>query len=169
MSSVTIRDAELDELDEAIRVVLSAYQEYATAMPPDAWAMYSENIRDARSRLEESDLILALQDGIITGSATFYPKDKRGTNLVWPPHWTGIRLVAVRPESRGQGIGKALVEECIRRSREQGATAVGLHTTPLMSVAAAMYERMGFARVPEFDFHPRPEMTVKAYRLLLTP
>ena len=61
-----------------------------------------------------------------------------------------------------------LVEECIRRSREQAAAAVGLHTTPLMSAAVTMYERIGFVRVPEFDFHPRPGITVMAYRLLLS-
>ena len=80
--------------------------------------------------------------------------------------WTAIRLVAVSPKGRGQGLARMLVEECIRRSREQAAAAVGLHTTSFMSVAAAMYERIGFVRVPEYDFHP-PEMTVSAYKLAL--
>jgi len=30
-----------------------------------------------------------------------------------------------------------------------------------------MYERMGFVRVPEYDFHPAPGITVMAYRLQL--
>ena len=33
-----------------------------------------------------------------------------------------------------------------------------------MELARGMYERMGFVRVPEYDFHPRPEMTVMAYK-----
>jgi hypothetical protein len=28
-----------------------------------------------------------------------------------------------------------------------------------------MYERMGFVRAPELDFHPAPDTTVKGYRL----
>ena len=164
--SVVIRDAEQREVDEVGTVVVSAYQEYAALMPLDVWAMYSENIRDVRSRLKESDLIVARQGGRIAGAVTFYPKHKK-REAVWPPDWTGIRLVAVRPESRGQGIGRLLVEECIRRSREQAAAAVGLHTTSFMSVAAAMYERIGFVRVPEYDFHPRPGMTVTAHKLVL--
>jgi hypothetical protein len=32
-------------------------------------------------------------------------------------------------------------------------------------VAKRMYEKMGFRRMPEFDFHPRPEVVVMAYRL----
>ena len=165
---MVIRDAELEELDQVAEVVASAYQEYAALMPPDAWAMYLESIRDVRSRIEESDLIVVLQDGAIVGAATFYPTRKRRASLVWPADWTGIRLVAVSPQARGQGLAKMLIEECIRRSREEVASAVGLHTTPLMPVAAAMYERMGFVREPEFDFHPRPDMTVMAYKLLLS-
>jgi hypothetical protein len=35
----------------------------------------------------------------------------------------------------------------------------------MMQVAMRMYERMGFVRAPELDFHPEPGITVKAYRL----
>jgi hypothetical protein len=34
-----------------------------------------------------------------------------------------------------------------------------------MDIARRMYERMGFVRVPEFDFHPAPGIVVMAYRL----
>ena len=57
--------------------------------------------------------------------------------------------------------------DCLRRARADGATTLGLHTTQLMNVAREMYERMGFQRVPEYDFHPTPSMTVMAYRLEL--
>jgi hypothetical protein len=35
----------------------------------------------------------------------------------------------------------------------------------MMQVAMRMYERMGFVRAPDLDFHPDPSITVKAYRL----
>jgi ribosomal protein S18 acetylase RimI-like enzyme len=60
------------------------------------------------------------------------------------------------------------VEECIRRSRAAGARAITLHTTDMMAVAMALYERMGFVRAPEIDFRPAPTMLVKGYRLALT-
>jgi hypothetical protein len=44
---------------------------------------------------------------------------------------------------------------------------MALHTTQMMQVARAMYERMGFVRVPEFDFSPVPGFLVMAYRLTL--
>jgi hypothetical protein len=59
------------------------------------------------------------------------------------------------------------MQEGIRRARSLGASCLNLHTTDMMQVAMRMYERMGFVRVPEPDFHPDPSITVKAYRLNL--
>ena len=59
------------------------------------------------------------------------------------------------------------MQECVRRARKSGARVLGLHTTDLMQTAQRMYERMGFARFPELDFHPAPGVTVKGYRLEL--
>jgi hypothetical protein len=36
-----------------------------------------------------------------------------------------------------------------------------------MSIARAMYERMGFERAPQYDFRPGPTVLVEAYRLPL--
>jgi hypothetical protein len=44
---------------------------------------------------------------------------------------------------------------------------MGLHTTIVMGVARAMYERMGFMRFPENDFHITDDFTVMAYSLEL--
>jgi ribosomal protein S18 acetylase RimI-like enzyme len=60
------------------------------------------------------------------------------------PEWAGIRMLVVDPAARGQGIGRALTEECIRRARRDGASVIALHTSPKMEVALAMYLRMGF-------------------------
>jgi ribosomal protein S18 acetylase RimI-like enzyme len=57
------------------------------------------------------------------------------------------------------------MDECVRRCRERGIATIGLHTTETMDIARRMYERMGFVRVPEFDFHPAPGVVVMAYRL----
>jgi ribosomal protein S18 acetylase RimI-like enzyme len=79
-----------------------------------------------------------------------------------------VRLLAVGPAGRGRGLGRRLMEECIRRSRAAGAPALTLHTTDMMRVAMGLYERMGFARAVELDFAPAPGVVVKGYRLALT-
>jgi hypothetical protein len=37
-----------------------------------------------------------------------------------------------------------------------------------MALAQGMNERMGFQRIPEYDFYPRAELTVMAYKLDLS-
>ena len=55
----------------------------------------------------------------------------------------------------------------MRRTRKSGYETLTLHTTDMMQTAMRMYERMGFVRAPELDFHPVEEVTVKGYRLNL--
>lgn len=64
----------------------------------------------------------------------------------------GIRLLAVRPDWRGAGIGKGLTRYCIEHARTLRRSRVILHTTRVMRTAWSMYERMGFERFPEIDF-----------------
>jgi ribosomal protein S18 acetylase RimI-like enzyme len=164
-SAPEIRDARADELEAASAVIRAAYMEYRPAFPTSVWEAYINDSADVRRRLAESELIVVLQDGRVAGCVTFYPESARSTVEGWPAGWTAIRLLAVAPEFRGRGLGRALTEECLRRTRARGVPTVGLHTTELMAVARAMYERMGFLRVPEYDFHPAPGITVLAYRL----
>lgn len=163
--NIIIRDARLDELDEVSQLLKDSYQQYAKFLPSEAWQAYLEDIMDVHSRLAEADLIVAELDGKLAGAVTLYTKTSSSQETGWPEGWAGIRLLAVRPKFRGLGIGRALMEECLLRCCQSGISIVGLHTTELMDVARRMYERMGFIRVPEFDFRPEPNTVVMAYRL----
>ena len=157
-----IRDARPEELDEVSAVMSDAYGEYAKAFPADLWATYARDIANVRSRLEVSVLIVAEQGGRIAGAVTFYPD---GALNGWPEGRSGVRLLAIHPQSRGIGVGRALTEECIRRSRALGLAAVGLHSTEAMSIARKMYQGMGFVREPEYDHRGDRGFVVYAYRL----
>jgi GNAT superfamily N-acetyltransferase len=149
--------------------MVSAYAEYRPPDPPPMWRAYEEEIRDVRRRLGVSTLIVAEDAGRLAGAVTYYPNASDEPYGRWPSKWAVLRLLAVHPDIRGRGIGRLLTEECLRRARHAGRTAMGLHTTDLMTVARAMYERMGFVRVPEHDFYPVPSFHVMAYRLPLVP
>ena len=159
-----IRDARVEELDQVALLIRDAYLEYQASFPPEVWDDYARDIMDVRSRLDTSELIVAEHAGGLVGAVTFYPNASQSEQEGWPPGWTGVRLLAVHPDARGLGIGRALMDECLRRSRQRAAGTLGLHTTELMAVARGMYERMGFVRVPEFDFHPAPKVVIMAYR-----
>ncbi|MDO8532527.1 MAG: GNAT family N-acetyltransferase [Dehalococcoidia bacterium] len=165
--TLRIRPARPDELDEAARVMLAAYQQYEASFPTGRWERYAADILDVRGRLPHAELIVAEEAGRIVGAVTLYPDGSRSGMEGWPPEWAGVRLLAVHPDARGRGVGEALMRECMERSRKRGVTTLGLHTTTVMAVARGMYERMGFVRAPEYDFHPAPGIVVMAYRMKL--
>jgi len=59
------------------------------------------------------------------------------------------------------------MQECARRARAAGATALTLHTTAMMAAALRLYERLGFVPAPELDLQVAPSLTVHGYRLEL--
>lgn len=54
----------------------------------------------------------------------------------------------VRPEARGQGIGRALVEDSIARAREAGYLAMQFnYVVSTNTVGVSLYEKLGFSIV----------------------
>lgn len=168
-SSIALRDARPGETDSVFDVTVSAYEQYAAYMPPDAWQAYRLDIRENVSDFANGDHIVAERDGQIVGSVLL----KKPASPQRPgigPQTTDVpemRLLAVAPEARGLGIGQTLTRECMRRARAQGYPSMTLHTHNMMAVALQMYERMGFIRAPELDYSPVPGQTVKGYRFAL--
>ena len=163
-----IRDACSEDRDAAQKITLSAFQEYAAVMPPHRWEGYRENILATLRDPAPAQHVVAEKEGIILGSVLLFPPGTAFSNAEEGPiTCPEVRLLAVAPEARGQRIGTVLMKECIRRARRLGAACLNLHTTDMMQVAMRMYERIGFVRAPELDFHPAPSVTVKAYRLEL--
>ena len=161
-----IRDALPEELDVVSRLIRASYEEYEPHYPSERWPGYINNVGDVyRRRDDGSELIVAEQDGVLVGSVTFYADGSLSGQGQWPAGWAGILRLAVPPERRGLGIGRALVEECLRRSRERGVKAVALHSTEWMAVARGLYERIGFRRAESFDFRPRPGVVGMGFKL----
>lgn len=59
-----------------------------------------------------------------------------------------LQRVAVDPEARGQGYGRALVRFAIRWTTEHGGTSLLLNTQPDNDLAARLYRSEGFSRIP---------------------
>ncbi|MBX6364377.1 MAG: GNAT family N-acetyltransferase [Gemmatimonadetes bacterium] len=166
VGELRVRDARPDERDLVRALTRAAYAEYAAIMTPTTWAGFNEAMRAGLEAEGGVERIVAERDGRLAGSVLLFPPavDVYGGHTA-PVAWPELRLLAVAPEARGQGIGRALVEECVRRARRRGATALGLHTSASMRVAIRLYERLGFVRAPEHDFQPPGAELVTAYRL----
>ena len=164
-----IRDASPNDQDAIRDLTLAAYQEYAAQFPAH-WEDYRQNILTTLGLATSAEQIVAEQNGTILGSVLLFPAGIIGFKPDGAPVTSPcpeVRLLAVVPSSRGQGIGAELMEECVRRARRSGAAVLTLHTTNMMQSALRLYERMGFVRSPELDFHPAPDLTVEGYLLNL--
>jgi GNAT superfamily N-acetyltransferase len=164
---ITVRDARPDERDAVRDLTLDVYREYAKIMTADAWAGLDGAVRKALEA-DDAECIIARDGETLIGSVMLFPPDTAAygeyTGALRAPE---LRLLAVPESARGKGVGRALVEECIRRARRSGATELGLHTSESMSTARDLYLRIGFERAPEHDFFPPGAERVEGYRLRL--
>ncbi len=165
---LTIRDARADELDMVRELTLAAYAEYAMIMHPSAWEGLQQAINNGLNTLDAAECIVAEQQGVLVGSVLLFSASANAYGATaHQTGWPEVRLLAVVPAARGDGVGTALLGECVLRAQRAGVAGLGLHTSASMRVGIRIYERMGFVRAPQHDFQPDGAELVMGYVLPL--
>lgn len=83
----------------------------------------------------------AFHDGAVAGAV----------RVSFPTGAAMLDRLAVNPERRRRGIGRALLERAIDRGRKAGVTRAWVHLSPLLPEAMALHRSVGFREV-----HRRP-------------
>ena len=64
-----------------------------------------------------------------------------------------VKRMYVRPQFRGLGLAKLMLNHLEAYAREQGVRLLRLETGAHQSEAIGLYERMGFQRIPPFGIY----------------
>ena len=94
------------------------------------------------------ELLLAKRGDHVLGCIALKPLE--------PPQVTEIKRLFVRPQARGKGVGKALVEAAVITAQRMGYEEIRLDTLPEMTGAIALYKSKGFEPIAPYGSHPYP-------------
>ena len=65
-----------------------------------------------------------------------------------------IEMIAVSPEARGKGVGRALMQEAEQRCRKLGKNRLTLQVVDTNPRAKKLYEEMGFRTIKTYSVQP---------------
>jgi ribosomal protein S18 acetylase RimI-like enzyme len=152
-SDLVLRSARPEEYGLVGELTVAVYVGGGFTAPDSS---YVAVLRDAATRAEQAELLVAELGGTVVGTVTYCRGGGAYANIAGPED-AEFRMLGVVPAARGNGIAWALVRLCIDKAWAAGCRALRLSTQTDMLMAHRLYERMGFVRTPERDWRPGPE------------
>ena len=110
---------------------------------------YASTLRNVASRLAQTFVAVDDDDRVI-GAVTVCQFGDDHAELAVPGEGE-FRFLAIDPDSWGHGIGATLVEFAEGRLRSGGIDTVVIRVISLNVRAKALYEHLGYQRIPERD------------------
>ena len=144
-----IRDAGSEQdWDEALELLDTVYVGEGFTKLEDARRTFSK-----KNLQGQGDLLVATDPNEKIVGAVLLMNETSKLRQVASAGEAEFRLLAVSRHARGKGIGRRLVQECLTRAKDRGASRVVLSTQPEQRTAQKLYEDLGFVRIAARDWH----------------
>lgn len=161
-----VREARSEEWTQVGALTQAAWDEFTPIVPNETWHGYYAFLGDVKRRAAVALVLVGLSGSELVGTVTLeFGQTLDGDPLA--PEQASMRMLAVAPVWRRQGVGRALVAACLEQAAGAGKTYLTLHTAPEMEAAQRLYRSFGFERWPDADYSPGPGHQLLAYKLQL--
>ena len=128
-----------------------------------------------KTSAENGELYVAVLDEAIAGALILNHDSNEGfADVPWnvnagPDQAAILHAFAVSPEYRGKGIGKDMLRQMVKSSREKGEKAIRLDVLVENIPADRLYEAAGFCRIAKkkLYYHPIGERDFWMYEYAL--
>jgi putative acetyltransferase len=137
-NDVIIRKIELKDNVVLASIVRSSLAEFGANKPGTVF--FDETTDHLYEMFQEPGSIyfVAEQDGKVLGGAGIYPSQGL------PPQTCELVKMYLRPEARGKGLGKSLIDKCVEFAKGFGYRQLYIETMPELRKAVSIYEKFGF-------------------------
>ncbi|MDD4970914.1 MAG: GNAT family N-acetyltransferase [Paludibacter sp.] len=166
---IKAKATEFEQIGELMVRVYSDLEGFPTALEQPEYYKMLANIGEVTKKPETELLVAVSTEGEIVGCVVYFSDMQyygSGGTANGEKNTSGFRLLAVDSSYRGQGIGKLLIEECLRKAKKLKHDQVVIHSTRAMQQAIEIYEKLGFKRSVDLDFM-QGALPVFGFRLIL--
>lgn len=138
-TEIKIRRAGQEDAATIARVLFESFVEYESLYTPGGFAATAMKAEKVLMRMTEGPVWLASRDAEVLGTVAAVVRGRSAY----------MRGMAVLPAARGLRVGVRLVEQVEEWAAGEGCSRIFLSTTPFLSAAIRLYERIGFRRTED--------------------
>lgn len=161
--NLVFRPARPADYSEVRRITREAYLQagHFTADHP-----YMSVLGNVEHRAEHAEVWVAEASGAVVAAVTQTFAGQPYSEIAVEDELE-FRMLAVDPAVQGGGIGRAVVRQVIEHAQSRPAIrAVSITSATFMDRAHALYESLGFQRVPDRDWYvPGEDVLLWVFRL----
>ena len=137
-NNLIIKTIQLKDNAALAKIIRSSLAEFGANKPG---TVYFDDTTDHLFELFQqpgSIYYIAEQEGELLGGAGIFPTE------TLPAETCELVKMYLKPEARGKGLGKLLIEKCLEFAKGFGYLQVYIETMPELRKAVAVYEKFGF-------------------------
>ncbi|MCW3086968.1 MAG: family N-acetyltransferase [Sediminibacterium sp.] len=139
MEDILVRPIQPGDNAAMARIIRSSLEEFGSNRPGTVY--YDEttdHLYELFAANPSSRYFVAEKNNTIIGGAGIYPTD------ALPEGTCELVKMYLLPQARGLGLGRSMIDRCLKEAAAVGFTEVYLETMPELKKAVRVYEKFGF-------------------------